>query len=207
MTILRSSRRPPPPPFGFTLVELLVVISIIAILMGLLFPTVNAVKNQAKKVQAKNDVTQLVVAVKAYYTEYGKYPLPTGSNSQTDFTYDSGNSNQNLMKILMGDDHWSLNPRRIQFLEPSVAKGDGYYGVQLENDEIGEYLDPWVQLQNSSNWQYRVRIDSDYDGRLRELGTGTELRTGCIAWSVGRDGEEGTSTTDTAYKDNVFSWK
>ncbi|HEX5175388.1 MAG TPA: type II secretion system protein, partial [Chthoniobacteraceae bacterium] len=46
--------------FGFTLIELLTVIAIIAILMGLLFPAVNAVKENAKKVQAKNDVTQIV---------------------------------------------------------------------------------------------------------------------------------------------------
>ena len=49
---------------AFTLIELLTVIAIIAILMGLLFPAVNAVKENAKKVQAKNDVTQIVAAVK-----------------------------------------------------------------------------------------------------------------------------------------------
>src|SRR6058998_4155253 len=60
---------------AFTLIELLVVIAIIAILIGLLFPAFSAVQNQAKKTQAKNDLTQIVNAVNAYYTEYGKYPL------------------------------------------------------------------------------------------------------------------------------------
>ena len=60
---------------AFTLIELLVVIAIIIILAGLLFPAYQAVQNQAKRTQAKNDLTQIVTAVNAYYTEYGKYPL------------------------------------------------------------------------------------------------------------------------------------
>src|SRR3979490_3460112 len=59
----------------FPLIELLVVITIIVVVLGLLFPAFQAVQNQAKKTQAKNDLTQIVTAVNAYYTEYGKYPL------------------------------------------------------------------------------------------------------------------------------------
>src|SRR5206468_8182988 len=54
--------------------SLLVVITIIAILIGLLFPAFSAVQDQAKRTQAKNDLTQIVTAVNAFYTEYGKYP-------------------------------------------------------------------------------------------------------------------------------------
>ncbi len=63
------------PQRAFTLIELLVVIAIIAILIGLLFPAFRAVQDQAKRTQAKNDLTQIVNAVNAFYTEYGKYPL------------------------------------------------------------------------------------------------------------------------------------
>ena len=42
------------------LIELLVVIAIIAILIGLLFPAFRAVQDQAKRTQAKNDLTQIV---------------------------------------------------------------------------------------------------------------------------------------------------
>src|SRR4026209_2002984 len=77
---------------AFTLIELLVVIAIIAILVGLLFPAFKAVQRQARETQAKNDLTQIVNAVNAYYTDYGKYPLPTGTTG--DFIYGpGGNSN------------------------------------------------------------------------------------------------------------------
>jgi prepilin-type N-terminal cleavage/methylation domain-containing protein len=57
---------------AFTLIELLVVITVIAILIALLFPAFNGVQDQAKRTQAKNDLTQIVTAVNAFYTEYGK---------------------------------------------------------------------------------------------------------------------------------------
>ena len=62
---------------GFTLIELLIVIGIIAILIGLLFPAFKGVQDQARRTQAKNDLTQIVTAVNAFYTEYGKYPIAT----------------------------------------------------------------------------------------------------------------------------------
>src|SRR5262245_51495804 len=71
-------------PAAFTLIELLVVIAIIAILVGLLFPAFKAVQNQARNTQAKNDLTQIVNAVNAFHTDYGKYPLPASANTTAD---------------------------------------------------------------------------------------------------------------------------
>src|SRR5436309_6370668 len=64
---------------AFTLIELLVVIAIIIILAGLLFAGLRGAQEQARRTQAKNDLTQIVTAVNAFYTEYGKYPLPAGT--------------------------------------------------------------------------------------------------------------------------------
>src|SRR5437762_4615613 len=76
---------------AFTLIELLVVIAIIAVLLGLAFPVFQGVLDRAKKVQAKNDLTQIVTAVNAFYTEYGKYPVvtddaPIANNSDLFYT-------------------------------------------------------------------------------------------------------------------------
>src|SRR5438105_14785427 len=87
--------------FAFTLIELLVVIAIIAILIGLLFPAFKAVQNQARQTQAKNDLTQIVNAVNAFYTDYGKYPLAT---SGADVIYGPGGTaaNNALFNELQG---------------------------------------------------------------------------------------------------------
>src|SRR6266404_6028113 len=75
---------------GFTLIELIVVILIIATLAALLVPAASRTLDRAKSAQAKNDVTQIVTAVNAYYTEYGKYPIyyatPPVTPSDSDFS-------------------------------------------------------------------------------------------------------------------------
>src|SRR6266498_3152369 len=71
---LSPMQKSPGQSSAFTLIELLVVIAIIAILIGLLFPAFRAVQDQAKRTQAKDDLTQSVNAVNAYYTDYGRYP-------------------------------------------------------------------------------------------------------------------------------------
>jgi len=53
------------PLAGFTLIEITVVILIIVILMGFIFTAGQNVLDRSRKVQAKNDETQIVTAVNA----------------------------------------------------------------------------------------------------------------------------------------------
>lgn len=59
---------------GFTLVELLVVISIIGILMGLLLPAVMSVQSQARQTQCTNNMKNISTAMLNYETSKGCFP-------------------------------------------------------------------------------------------------------------------------------------
>ncbi|PYK06859.1 MAG: pilus assembly protein PilE, partial [Verrucomicrobia bacterium] len=68
---------------AFTLIELMTVIAVVAILFGIAFPAYTSVMERARKTEAQNSEQQIVTAVNAYYTEYGKYPIPDGTTTDT----------------------------------------------------------------------------------------------------------------------------
>jgi prepilin-type N-terminal cleavage/methylation domain-containing protein len=216
---------------AFTLIELLVVIAIIAILIGLLFPAFRAVQDQAKRAQAKNDLTQIVNAVNAYYTDYGKYPIAT---SGADVIYGpSGTANNALFNELQGcpttgavpptcSANSTLNTRQIVFISPPAVKNPANprSGIATQtatincfSAAIGDFVDPW-------GTPYNVEIDGNYDNQIttnpygNNNGAGPQpLTIGVIAWSRGSDGVLGTKTTgctgNNIYtnSDDVISWQ
>lgn len=59
---------------GFTLVEMLVVISIIVVLIAILVPTIQTARHQARMTQCRTQLNKLMVALTEYKRRYHRYP-------------------------------------------------------------------------------------------------------------------------------------
>ena len=59
---------------GFTLVEMLVVIAVIAVLAGLLLPVLSRVRAEGRSTACKSNLSQLHKAVLMYAGEHARYP-------------------------------------------------------------------------------------------------------------------------------------
>jgi prepilin-type N-terminal cleavage/methylation domain-containing protein/prepilin-type processing-associated H-X9-DG protein len=89
--IASDVRHRQPRPRGFTLVELLVVIGIIAVLIGILLPTLQGARRAAYVVQCSSNMKQLATAMLMYAQDHkGKLPPSAAPSSLALAGYDGG---------------------------------------------------------------------------------------------------------------------
>ena len=162
---------------AFTLVELLVVISIIGMLAGLMSVAIPKAMESGKKAKAKGELTAIVAAVKAYKQEYGRWP---GTNTISDTTFQDDNSKY-LLAALGGTNNTLVqNPKSVRFLEGASPEG--------------VMIDPWKTNQ------YLILVDTDESNSL--LYQGKTVSISVLAVSFGKDLVQ---DADPTKGDDVFS--
>lgn len=86
---------------GFTIVELLIVIVVIAILATISIVAYTGIQARSRDSQREHDIKQLVKALEMYYIDNGEYPTATGSTTiNTSWSTTADASWQNLANSL-----------------------------------------------------------------------------------------------------------
>jgi len=142
---------PVPPQAGFTLIEILVVIAIIAILAAILIPVAGNASKTAKKRRAMLEMNAIKVAVMEVQRDH-KY-MPWG---------DPDNKNQ----ARVGDDEWVDNDQELEnvmrWLTGENPMKKAYLTIpEKSQDESNPliFVDPWKQY-------YRIGLDLNLDGAM-----------------------------------------
>ena len=129
---------------AFTIVELLVVISIIALLMGIIVPSYFSIREKAKYTKAKVTVKNLETAFKAYLDHYRVWPTEFGEGSAKDIDKD-------IVEILRGD----KNDDEIAFYE--------FESTNSANGALDAWYDPYDPTTKTYYW---VQVDHDYNNQI-----------------------------------------
>ena len=110
---------------GFTIVEMLTTVAIIAILIGLLVPALNMVKEAALNVKQKAQFNAIEFALEAFRAEpvFGDYPLSHENTPAWGFS-DFYCGAQKLAEAIVGQDGFGVHPKTL-FRGDGLADMDG----------------------------------------------------------------------------------
>jgi prepilin-type N-terminal cleavage/methylation domain-containing protein/prepilin-type processing-associated H-X9-DG protein len=105
---------------AFTLIELLVVIAIIGILIALLLPAVQKIREAAARIQCQNNLKQIGLGLMNYESAYGKFPPA----SQMPYCYDPNNGISLKLRTSSGQN--PFGPNWAVLLLPFIEQNNLY---------------------------------------------------------------------------------
>ncbi len=173
---------------GFTLIELIVVIAILAVLASVSYPVIMSMTDNAKISAASKQGLDIIQAVSNFKSDYnGSLPLQMDeemldSNNQVKLVTEPGKDGT-LLRVLTAreeEDDYMINTNREVYLRSDLQeqKRDGLY--EDEEGELGLY-DAWGS-------PYYILLSDEREGCIDPF-TDKPTRKSCIVFSLGPDAE------------------
>lgn len=179
-----AAPRPSKSITGFTLVELLVVIGIIAILIGILLPALQKARQQGNLVACQSNIRQILLAMQNYLSDNNS-TFPNARNFNWETKYQSNGSPMYInLDPLTDTDNGNLptNDYIQDFLSPYLHyTQDGNNPTTLPSTESvagpvnlvwhcpalppGQFAQPWMDSPTATAYRYNLAYACGYKAR------------------------------------------
>jgi len=149
---------------GFTIIELIVVIAIIAVLSGIVIINVNASINKSKAVRANTEVKNIENAFIMFYAKYGNYPQYQCTENYAYYSYWSDPAYMCL--TVDGTPRYITEFLNIDWtgFNASYLAPTGYYYINLFDDNgDGKIGCGWIYLLDENYCYYGVKYILNQD--------------------------------------------
>ena len=154
---------------AFTLIEMLIVLAIIALLLGILLPSITMVRRQAKETAQKAQFAAIDMALDAFKQDYGDYP-PSNSLDYSGLTYCGA---QKLTEALLGWDLQGFHPKTVWRRDGFDASGGNTTYDPLRNRgtvTLFERRGPYLEVAKTN--VYRLGYTAGANNGLYNSTTG-----------------------------------
>lgn len=220
ITIMKlTATAPYPRRQGFTIIELLVVVTIIAVLAGLVISQAPKMMEDARKLEVRNTIIAIRNGVNSYQVEYNRYPIDPEQAGGGDEDAQPFQTDENtiLIETLMGDaanlsgttsepDPESINPKGIEFATFKMAQNgrNGLVGAQPPFRLVDLWAQPyWVILDTNMDRKIQNPDMQNQDPKISQNAVSPPpeyLPTDVGIYSAGKDIMQLTG-------DDVVSWR
>lgn len=198
---------------GFTLVEMLVVMGIIAVLIGAGIGSFSAMTKRANKAKGQELVSNVATALEAIYQKDGCWPrrilAAGGKDGEVDAKIAYDIASKGMMSLTLNDNreiHETAGLDRFGIVTPwaaNVIKKGGANGVS-ESTKV-----PSGGTVRDHRLHFAVDVDDDGYVEASVGGTTLKIRGAAAVWSVGMSGGNNGKPwpyRDGLRKDDIYSW-
>ena len=195
---------------GFSLVEILVVIAIIAVLAAIAYPVANKMIKKGQIEKNRGIVMSLEMAIDQFYDEYGYYPFEPSTDQLTD------QETIDMLNELHGGDNLAYNTKGKNYIssipDASKNKRGGLVWSGGANPQIEAFRHTFTPVAGKSD--FYIMLDSDYDEQISVTDTDYTAKDikgkRALIWSKGEDLVRDAITPtekNQALLDDVKNWE